>query len=59
MPKIYRSMKEDNGKPVIEATNNGLGVRVSPSSTVTDVDLDPDGKVILNGKGMSVDASLA
>jgi hypothetical protein len=54
MPKIYRSMKEHpDGKPVIEATNKGLGVRVAPS-IVTDVDLDQDGRVILNGKGMSV-----
>ena len=50
MPKIYRSMKEDaDGKPVIESTNKGLGARIS-----IDVDIDQDGKVILNGKGMSV-----
>jgi hypothetical protein len=49
MPKIHRSMKEDDGKPVVEASNKGLGVRVS-----VDLDVDGDGKVILNGKGMSV-----
>jgi hypothetical protein len=55
MPKIYRSMKEDaDGRPVIEQTNKGLGVRAAPGSKLLDVDLDQDGKVFLNGKGMSV-----
>jgi hypothetical protein len=55
MPKIYRSMKEeDDGKPVVDATGKGLGVRGMPVNNITDVDLDSNGKVILNGKGMSV-----
>jgi len=55
MPKIYRSMrKEDEGKPLVEATGKGLGVRGQPVNDVVDVDLDPDGKVVLNSKGMSV-----
>jgi hypothetical protein len=55
MPKIYRSMRKgDDGKPLIEATGKGLGVRGQPVNGVVDVDLDQDGKVILNSKGMSV-----
>jgi hypothetical protein len=55
MPKIYRSMrKADDGKPVVDATGKGLGVRGVPVNGVVDLDLDDEGKVILNGKGMSV-----
>jgi hypothetical protein len=55
MPKLYRSMNEDlDGWPVVDATGRGLGVRGLPVNNVVDVDLDPDGKVILNDKGMSV-----
>lgn len=50
MPKIYRSMKMDqNGMPVVEASAKGLGVRPG-----TDVDVNVDGFVALNGQGMSV-----
>ena len=55
MPKICRSMRKgDDEKPLIEATGKGLGVRGQPVNGVVDVDLDQDGKVILNFKGMSV-----
>ncbi len=55
MPKIYRTMrKADDGKPVVDATGKGLGVRGEPVNGVVDVDLDQDDKVILNGKGLSV-----
>jgi hypothetical protein len=55
MPKIYRSMrKKDDGKPLVDPTGKGLGVRGQPVNGVVDVDLDQDGKVILNSKGMSV-----
>jgi hypothetical protein len=55
MPKIYRSMKkDDDGRPVVDASGKGLGVRGIPVNNVVDVDLDGDGKVILNDKGMSV-----
>jgi hypothetical protein len=48
-------MKEDNdGKPVVDPTGRGLGVREVTVNGVTDVDLDSEGHVILNGKGMSV-----
>ncbi len=42
------------GKPVVDASGKGLGVRGVPVNGVTDVDLDGDGRVVLNGKGMSV-----
>lgn len=55
MPKIYRSMrKEADDKPTADATGKGLGVRAEPVNGVTDVDLDNEGRVILNGKGKSV-----
>jgi hypothetical protein len=55
IPKVYRSMRKlADDKPVIEASPKGLGVRVGPASSVADVDLDDEGHVILNGKGMSV-----
>jgi hypothetical protein len=55
MPKIYRSMrKTDDGKPRVDASGKGLGVRGKPVNGVVDVDVDQDGQVILNGKGMSV-----
>jgi hypothetical protein len=55
MPKIYRSMKKaEDGKPAVEASGKGLGVRGMPVNGVADVDLDDQDNVILNGKGMSV-----
>lgn len=55
MPKIYRAMRRaDDGKPVVDATGKGLGVRGTPINAVVDVDLDAQGNVVLNSKGMSV-----
>jgi hypothetical protein len=55
MPEIYRSMRKgDDDKPLVEATAKGLGVRGQSVNGVVDVDLDQDGNVILNSKGMSV-----
>ena len=55
MPKLYRSMRKgDDQKPLVDATGKGLGVRGEPVNGVIDVDLDLDGTVILNSKGMSV-----
>lgn len=55
MPKIYRSMrKADDGRPKVDGTGKGLGVRGEPVNGVVDVDIDEGGNVILNGKGMSV-----
>jgi hypothetical protein len=47
-------MRRDDGKPTVDATGKGLGVRGIPVNGVIDVDLDEDGNVILNAKGMSV-----
>ena len=50
MPLVYRVMKKDEDDlPTVEQTASGLGVRPG-----TDVDLDRQGDVIANGKGMSV-----
>ena len=50
MPRVFRAMKKDeDGLPSVEQSATGLGIR--PEG---DVDLDLEGSVILNGKGMSV-----
>lgn len=49
MPRVFRIMKKDaQGKPVIGQTATSLGIRLR------DIDMDVDGKVICNDKGMSV-----
>ncbi|HZZ18664.1 MAG TPA: hypothetical protein VFE25_04810, partial [Opitutaceae bacterium] len=50
--------KAEDDKPVVDATGKGLGVRGVPVNGVTDVDLDDQGNVVLNGKGMSVAPAL-
>jgi hypothetical protein len=55
MPKVYRAMrKEADDKPLVDASGKGLGVRIEPVNDVVDVELDAQGNVRLNGKGMSV-----
>jgi hypothetical protein len=55
IPKIFRAMKrDDEGRPVVEPSAKGLGVRCNPAEGTIDIDLDSDGNVITNGKGMSV-----
>ena len=50
MPLVFRAMRKDkDGQPSIEQTSNGLGIRPG-----IDVDVDGDGQVLANGKGMSV-----
>lgn len=53
MPKVFRVMKEQNGKPVVGGGALMLGVRVP-----TDVTLDEAGMVNSDG-GMSVSPSLS
>ncbi len=54
MPKIYRAMKgATDNLPVVEPSARSLGVRVPPSPRA-DVDIDSNGCVIRNQKGMSV-----
>jgi hypothetical protein len=50
MPRVFRAMRKDeDGLPHIERSAGGLGVRLEK-----DIDVDPDGRVFVNGKGMSV-----
>jgi len=54
MPRLIRPMKCSNdGKPVIGTESKELGVRIPPNSHA-DVDLDSNGAVILNRRGLSV-----
>lgn len=65
MPKVYRTMFEDGGKPRIGKAWCKLGVRPpgrlrrDGTPAVADVDVDANGDVVLNKKGMSVFRSLA
>jgi hypothetical protein len=43
--------KDKDGLPHIERSASGLGVRLDNN---TDIDVDPDGTVLMDGKGMSV-----
>lgn len=50
MPRVFRAMrKDDDGLPHVEQSASGLGVRPG-----IDIDVDHNGSVLLNGKGMSV-----
>ena len=53
MPKIYRTMFDQGGRPLVGNAFCELGIRP------TDVDVDGRGNVALNGNGMSVFRSLA
>ena len=52
MPRIYRSMLEENGKPMTEQGANRLGVRVHTENP--DVIPDANGFLYPGGGGMSV-----
>jgi hypothetical protein len=50
MPLVFRAMKRDaDGLPTVAQSGSGLGVRPG-----IDVDVDAQGNVLVNGKGMSV-----
>jgi hypothetical protein len=52
MPRVFRAMRKDeDGLPHIERSASGLGVRLDNNK---DLDVEPDGTVLVNGKGMSV-----
>jgi hypothetical protein len=54
MPTIFRAMRRaGDGLPSAGSASKELGVRVPPNPNA-DIDLDENGNVILNGKGMSV-----
>jgi hypothetical protein len=54
MPKIYRGMKKENGKPALGNSATALGVRVPD-----DIRPDGDGRVHPETGGMSVSPSVA
>jgi hypothetical protein len=58
MPTIYRTMKRAaDGLPVVGSNSSTeLGVRLPPNQRA-DIDLDPNGHVVQNGRGMSVVAN--
>lgn len=54
MPRFFRSMTPAaDGLPVAGASARSLGVRLPPDPAA-DVDIDPNGYVARNGRGMSV-----
>lgn len=53
MPRLFRSMYEEEGRPSVGVEANKLGVRVAPPGERADVHPDADGKVA-PGEGMSV-----
>lgn len=49
MPRAFRAMRKDeDGLPHVDSSANGLGSRPR-----VDIDVDPQGDVLVNGKGMS------
>ena len=58
-PKIYRTMFDDGGKPRVGQKRCMLGVRPPGTPSTPDVDLEANGDVTLNNKGMPVFRSLA
>jgi hypothetical protein len=64
MPKVYRTMFEQEGKPRVGTEWCELGVRPpgrfrpDGSPALADVDVDAGGNVLRNAKGMSVFRSL-
>lgn len=50
MPLVFRVMRRDaDGQPAVARSSSALGIRPT-----VDVELDATGKVMMNGKGMSV-----
>lgn len=58
MPKVYRSMYEDAGRPRIGADSCELGVRPPGHPVQADVNVDGSGAVFVDGGGMSVFPSI-
>jgi hypothetical protein len=58
MPTVFRSMRmAADGFPIVARSTSGLGVRVPgmiPPAQKVDVDVDANGDVIANNKGISV-----
>jgi hypothetical protein len=50
MPRVFRIMRQErDGLPAVQQASSALGVRPG-----ADISLDPQGNVIVNGQGMSV-----
>lgn len=50
MPRVFRIMRRDHdGLPTVQQSSSALGVRPG-----VDISLDPQGNVMVNGEGMSV-----
>ena len=50
MPRVFRAMqKDEDDLPHVEPSASGLGARPG-----VNIDMDPQGNVLVNGKGMSV-----
>lgn len=58
MPKVYRSMFEDAGRPRIGNDTCELGVRPPGHPVNADVNVDASGNVVLDSGGMSVFPSI-
>ena len=58
VPRFFRTMIEDDGKPQIGTRRCELGVRPPGGTGRPDIDVEPTGEVALNHKGMSVFRSL-
>lgn len=58
MPKVYRSMFENAGRPRIGNDTCELGVRPPGHPVNADVNVDASGNVVLDGGGMSVFPSI-
>src|SRR5438552_8891962 len=54
VPKVYRTMFDESGRPRVGQKRCMLGVRPPGTPATPDVDLEPNGDVSLNNKGMSV-----
>jgi hypothetical protein len=58
MPRIFRIMKNDGGRPMLGSSSTTLGVRLPGSSSDPDIVPGPDGDVSPGTGGMSVSPSL-
>lgn len=58
MPRIYRAMKQDAGRPMLGASGSTLGVRTPGGAGRPDIEPDEEGHVWPATGGMSVSPSL-
>ena len=58
MPRVFRAMKQDSGKPLIGESSLTLGVRTAGDRGRLDIVPDVEGKVAPGTGGMSVSPSV-